>query len=190
MIGYAGRLLSMKGVDVLLRAAADVASQRGHEEFTVVVMGEGPEKDRLRSLAATLGLRDRVRFLPPVPHGEMPSVLEGFDVTTMPSLTTPSLTEQFGRVALEGMAAGSAVVVSSSGGLPTVVGDAGIVAPEGDVAALAAVLARLIASPEERGAWGSRGRERAREHFTWSAIAAALVARYRKMLDGAPAPAA
>jgi len=185
VIGYAGRLLAMKGIDVLLRAAAEVAARAGHGEFTVVVMGEGPERDRLRSLAAALGLGDRVRFLPPVPHEAMPSVLEGFDVTVMPSLSTPSLREQFGRVALEGMAAGSAVVVSSSGGLPYVVGDAGIVGPEGDVAALAAALARLIASPEERGAWGARGRERVRERFTWSAIAAAVVARYRVMLDGA-----
>jgi len=189
VIGYAGRLLAMKGLDVLLRAAAQVVESASSSEFTVVVMGDGPEKESLRDLASTLGLGTRVRFLPSVPHESMPAVLEGFDVTVMPSLTTPVQREQFGRVALEAMAAGSAVVVSDSGGLPYVVGDAGVVTPEGDVAALAAALGRLIGSRGEREALGTRGRARVRVHFTWRAIAASLVGRYRAMMDGPPRPA-
>lgn len=182
VIGYAGRLLAMKGVDLLLRAAAPVLAAEPDAE--VVIVGEGPVEARLRGVAAELGC-DRVRFLPPVPHDAMPALLAAFDITVMPSLTTPGATEQFGRVALEAMAAGSAVVVSSSGGLPLVVGDAGIVVPEGDVEALRAVLQRLVRSPEVRADWGRRGRERVRARFTWDRIAQLLVARYAALLERA-----
>jgi glycosyltransferase involved in cell wall biosynthesis len=187
VIGYAGRLLAMKGIDILLRAAAVMAARAGRDEFTVVLMGEGPDRERLRTLAGALGIGDRALFLPSVAHEAIPAALEAFDVTVVPSLSTPKWKEQFGRAALEGMAAGSAVVVSSSGALPYVVDDAGIVTPEGDAAALAEVLTRLVASPGERAALGARGRERARIHFTWSAIASSLAARYRAMLGVAPA---
>lgn len=180
VIGYAGRLLAMKGVDLLLRAAADVLA--GEAEATVVIAGEGPERHRLRALATDLGLGERVRFLSPVSHEAMPGLLAAFDVTVMPSLTTPGAVEQFGRVAMEAMAAGSAVVVSSSGGLPSVVGDAGTVVPEGDAAALGAALARLLRSPGERAALGVRGRARVEARFTWKGIAESLLARYAALL--------
>ena len=182
VIGFAGRLLPMKGIDVLLRAAAVMAARSEPREFTVVVMGEGPDRERLGAFANDLAIGDHVLFLPSVPHESIPAALEAFDVTVVPSLSTPKWKEQFGRAALEAMAAGSAVVVSSSGALPYVVGDAGVVTPEGDAEALAEVLSRLVASPAERDARGARGRERARDAFTWRAIAAGLRERYRSML--------
>jgi glycosyltransferase involved in cell wall biosynthesis len=185
VVGYAGRLLSMKGVEVLLRAAAILASaERAASAFTVVVVGEGPERATFESLARELGLADRVLFRPAVPHESMPDVFAAFDVTVVPSLTTRTWKEQFGRVAVEAMAAGSVPVVSDSGALPSVVGDAGIVTPEGDAAALAVALERLLSSQGERDSLALRGRERVRERFTWSAIAAALAVRYRAMLEG------
>ncbi|HKO21523.1 MAG TPA: glycosyltransferase family 4 protein [Candidatus Eisenbacteria bacterium] len=184
VVGYAGRLLAMKGVDVLLRAAAILASGAGTaSDFTVVIVGDGPERAALESLARELGLADRIRFRPAVPHESMPEVFAAFDVTVIPSLTTRTWKEQFGRVAVEAMAAGSVPVVSDSGALPSVVGDAGIVTPEGDFAALAAALGRLLPSLVEDPI-GPRGRERVRQSFTWSAIAAALAVRYRAMLEG------
>jgi glycosyltransferase involved in cell wall biosynthesis len=174
----------MKGVDVLLRAAAILASAGpAASAFTVVVVGEGPERATFESLASELGLADRVRFRPAVPHESMPEVFAAFDVTVVPSLTTPTWKEQFGRVAVEAMAAGSVPVVSDSGALPSVVGDAGIVTPEGDSAALAGALERLLLSQGEWDSLALRGRERVRERFTWRAIAAALAVRYRAMLD-------
>jgi glycosyltransferase involved in cell wall biosynthesis len=190
VIGYAGRLLAMKGVEVLLRATAILASaEPAARAFTVVVVGEGPERITFESLASELGLADRVRFRPAVPHESMPEVFAAFDVTVVPSLTTPTWKEQFGRVAIEAMAAGSVPVVSDSGALPSVVGDAGIVTREGDPAALAGALERLLSSHGERDFLALRGRERVRERFTWSAIAAALAVRYRAMLEAQPGPA-
>jgi glycosyltransferase involved in cell wall biosynthesis len=185
VIGYAGRLLAMKGLDLLLRASAPALRSGG--DATVLIAGVGPERERLRGLAAELGLGERARFVDPVPHEAMPDLLAAFDITAMPSITTPSATEQFGRVAMEAMAAGSAVVVSSSGGLPSVVGDAGIVVPEGDVPALAQALERLIASPAERASLGERARARVRARFTWDRIAEALAARYAVLSGRAPA---
>lgn len=183
VIGYAGRLLPMKGIDVLLRAAAVMATRAEPRAFTVAVMGEGPDRERLVALASELGIGDRVLFLPSVPHESIPGALESFDITVVPSLTTPKWKEQFGRAALEAMAAGSAVVVSNSGALPYVVGDVGLVAPEGNPEALAEILSRLVATPVERETRGARGRERVRESFTWTALASALRERYRAMLE-------
>ena len=185
VVGYAGRLLAMKGVDVLLRAAAILAGARAAATgFTVVIVGDGPERATLESLARELGLADRIQFRPAVPHESVPEVFAAFDVTVIPSLTTRTWKEQFGRVAVEAMAAGSVPVVSDSGALPSVVGDAGIVTPEGDPAALARALERLLSSQGERDSFALRGRERVRERFTWSAIATAVAVRYRLMLEG------
>jgi len=182
VIGYAGRLLSMKGVDVLLRAAA-LLNSAGSGGFMVAIVGDGPERGALEALARELGIAAIVRFVPAVPHESMPDVLLAFDVTVVPSLTTPLWKEQFGRVAVEAMAAGSVAVVSDSGALPSVVGSAGIVTPEGDAAALAATLGRLATSPAERSERSHRGRELVRERYTWTVIASSLARRYRSMLD-------
>jgi len=182
VIGYAGRLLAMKGVDVLLRAAGILANG-GAGEYTVAIVGDGPERAALESLALELGIAPRVRFVSAVPHESMPDVFAAFDVTVVPSLTTPTWKEQFGRVAAEAMAAGSVVVVSDSGALPSVVASAGLVTAEGDPAALAAALGRLAANPSERSERSRRGRDLVRERYTWRVIASSLARRYRTVLE-------
>jgi glycosyltransferase involved in cell wall biosynthesis len=182
VIGYAGRLLGMKGVDVLVRAAAMLVA--GDGGFTIAIVGDGPERGALESLARELGIARHVRFVSAVPHESMPDVFAAFDVTVVPSLTTRGWKEQFGRVAAEAMAAGSVTVVSDSGALPSVVGSTGLVTPEGDPAALAAVLRRLAANPAERSERSRLGRERVRERYTWTVIASSLARRYRAMLEG------
>lgn len=179
VIGYAGRLLAMKGVDVLLRAAAMLAGGG----FTIAIVGDGPERGALESLARDLGIAAQVRFVSALPHESMPGVFAAFDVTVVPSLTTPLWKEQFGRVAVEAMAAGSVVVTSDSGALPSVVGSAGVVTPEGDPGALAAALGRLAEDPVERSERSLLGRERVRDRYTWTVIASSLARRYRDMLD-------
>ena len=101
----------------------------------------------------------------------------------LPSRSTPSWVEQFGRVLVEAMACAVPVVGSASGEIPNVIGDAGLVFPEGDVEALRGALARLAASPEERRRLGEVGRRRVLERYTQVRIAEATYRVYRELLS-------
>jgi glycosyltransferase involved in cell wall biosynthesis len=173
-VGYVGRLEAHKGVSVLIEA---VAATPG---VTLEIVGDGPERDALVRLVDRLGLAERVHVTGPVDHDDLPARYRRFDVVVVPSLTTPSWIEQFGRVAVEAMASGVAVVASDSGSLPEVLGDAGVLVPPADVPALAAALARLRDQPDERARLGRAGRERA-HRYSWPAIAARQLALYETM---------
>jgi glycosyltransferase involved in cell wall biosynthesis len=182
VVGYLGRLLDQKGIDTLIRAfAALPARERG--TATLAIVGDGPDRENLRRLAESCDLGDRVRFLPGVPHGEVASLLRAFRVLVLPSRTVPKWKEQFGRVLIEGMAAGCLVIGSSSGAIPYVIGDAGLVFPEGDVPALTAALVRALGESGLAESLRTRGKPRVRELYTWDAIAAILVERYRELLE-------
>jgi glycosyltransferase involved in cell wall biosynthesis len=99
-------------------------------------------------------------------------------------LTRRNWKEQFGRVLVEAMASGVPVIGSDSGAIPGVIGDAGLVVPEGDVAALHGALCRLRDDPHLRRELAQRGRQRALAHFTHQQIAAATVEVYRQMMAG------
>lgn len=175
VVAFAGRLLHQKGVDTLLRAARTAGQ-------SIAIVGEGPERVPLERLAADLGIGERIRFFPLVPHAEMPALLAAVDVLVLPSRTTPRLKEQFGRVLIEGMAAGCVVVGSSSGAIPEVLGDAGIVFPEEDAGALGEAIRRATREPELATALRVRGRARVRERYTWEAIASRIVDFYGRLL--------
>jgi glycosyltransferase involved in cell wall biosynthesis len=178
-IGYIGRLTWQKGVDILLRALARCGPGR---TMTLDVVGDGPERERLRSLASELGLGDRVRFRPPVPHADVPRVLRGFDVLVLPSRTIPTSQEHFGRVLIEGMAAGCVVIGTDSGAIPEVIDEAGIVVPEENPGALSEALERLRSRATLAGELRERGRERVKALYTWSAITVRLAAFYERIL--------
>ncbi len=181
IVGFAGRLTPQKGVDLLLRAVASLREPRP----SLVIVGEGPELEALRSLAGELGLAARTRFLPLVAHDEMPAMLAAVDVLVLPSRSVPGSVEQFGRVLIEGMAAGCVVVGSSSGAIPGVLGDAGIVFPEGSAESLAEAIRRPLEDPALAMTLAARGRRRVRERFTWDSVAAQLVVFYDRILRGA-----
>jgi glycosyltransferase involved in cell wall biosynthesis len=103
-------------------------------------------------------------------------------VLALPSLTTTSWKEQFGRVLQEAMACGIPVVGSDSGEIPHVIGDAGLVTPEGDAAALRDALRRLMDDAHLRHDLGHRGRARVLERFTHARVAAATVEVYRRVM--------
>jgi glycosyltransferase involved in cell wall biosynthesis len=103
------------------------------------------------------------------------------------ALVMPSHTEGFGLPALEAMARGCPVVVSGAGGLPEVVGDAGMIVPPGDPDTLAGVLAELLADEERRQDLSDAGRKRAGE-FTWTACVEGHVAAYQAARGATPRP--
>jgi glycosyltransferase involved in cell wall biosynthesis len=174
-IGYAGRLVPEKGVDLLLQAVAGMEGV-----WRLAVVGAGTERDRLETLARRLGLADRVSF-GHVSSVHMPAFYRELDALVLPSRSRPNWVEQFGRVLIEAMACGVPVVGSDCGEIPNVVDDAGLVFPEGDAEALHDHLVRLM---RDRDLWmdlARRGRERVLAHFTQAQIAARTVAVYRDM---------
>jgi glycosyltransferase involved in cell wall biosynthesis len=176
-IGYFGRLVEEKGIHILLDAVAGLGGA-----WRLILLGSGPEQDKLAMQAARLGISDCVQFAPPVPSLAIPPLYHDIDVLALPSLTRPHWKEQFGRVLVEAMMSGVPVVGSDSAAIPDVIGDAGLIVPEGDAAALAAALRRLRDDAALRAALAAAGRARSLAHFTHAQVAAATVGVYQEML--------
>lgn len=177
-IGYFGRLVEEKGLHVLLDAAARLAG-----DWRLYLLGGGPLRPALEAQAARLGIGERVTFHEQVPSREMPARYHEIDVLALPSLTRPNWKEQFGRVLVEAMASGVPVVGSDSGAIPGVIGDAGLIVPEGDVSALRNAIERLRADSALYRDLSHKGRERALAHFTHARVAQATVQVYREMVS-------
>jgi glycosyltransferase involved in cell wall biosynthesis len=178
-IGYVGRLVEEKGLEELLRACAGLSAP-----YALTLIGRGPLAEPLRALAASLGLGSRVHWIGGVAHGEIPTYLRNLDVLVLPSRTLPWWKEQFGRVLVEAMLSGIAVVGSDSGAIPEVIGDGGLIYPEGEPQALRACLERLASDPAERLGLAQAGRARALALYTDEAIGRATLAVYQSVLAG------
>ena len=177
-IGFVGRLVEQKGILDLVDAVA-----RAGEGCELLLVGAGPLQPSIESRAAARGMSERLRIIAGIPSRKMPEVIASLDVLVLPSRTRPNWKEQFGRVLVEAMACQVPVVGSDSGEIPNVIGEAGLVFPEGDVDALAACLEKLRSSNDLRRELGERGRARVLSHFTQARIARQTYQAYREMLD-------
>lgn len=135
--GAAGALVPHKGHVHLIDAMT-------HTHGTLLLAGDGPLRATLEARVAALGLRGRVRFL-----GALPT-LGGF-FATLDAFVHPSVEEGLGQVVLEAMAAGCRVVTTTAGGLPEIVGSAGVLVRPGDAAALATGMRAALARPSGEG---------------------------------------
>ncbi|HEY0071333.1 MAG TPA: glycosyltransferase family 4 protein [Chloroflexia bacterium] len=177
---YAGKLVEEKGIRTFWRAFEEVAGEQ--ENAYLVLAGGGPLKAEIEEKAREAGLSSRVR-LPGVVHNTgLPGIMNAADVFVLPSETRDNWREQFGRVAVEAMSSALPVIGSDSGEIPTVLGDAGLIFPEGDRAALAAHLRRLAADPPLRAELGHLGRERALKLFSTEKVAAQHYEAYRQAM--------
>ncbi len=176
VIGYMGRLVPEKGVDILLQAAA-----RLDGDWELKIIGDGPQQAPLQALAERLGVSSRVSFQQRVPSSQVPTCLNRLNVLVLPSLARPNWKEQFGRVLVEAMACETPVIGSDSGEIPHVIGEAGLVFQEGDAEALRDCLARVRSDPEAWSRWGVAGRRRVLALYTQARIAALTYEVYRKM---------
>ena len=166
-----GRLVERKGFDLAVRALVDLPGV----ELVVVggppaeQLADDPEARRLRSLAAELGVDDRLVLTGQLPHTDLPAYYRSADVV----LAVPWY-EPFGITPLEAAACGRPLVGTAVGGLLDSVDDGGTgrLVPPRDVAALVAAVRGLLDDPDAAEAMGRRARARAVERFDWSVVAA------------------
>jgi len=181
---FVGRLERLKGVDVAIKALA-LLRDRDHDDLRLIVLGEDvrdgdeSEKERLKAVATSLGVRDRVDFLGSVAHHELPYFYAAADAVVMPSYS-----ESFGLVALEAQACGRPVVASGVSGLRSVVRDevSGYLIDGHDPALYAERIGRLLADPELAQQMGLRGRLLA-QRFSWTRTADRLEALFDNVIE-------
>jgi len=159
-IGFVGRLAAEKGVRELLPFGR-----------RLLCVGAGPLSDEVRAAGAEVTVARTPR--------ELADQLERMAVLVMPSRTLANWKEQFGRTAVEAMAAGVPVVAYDSGSLPEVIGDAGVLVREGDTDRLVQAVESVVEAPD---GLGERGRARARTLYTWDAVARRMSALYEEVL--------
>ena len=177
VVGYLGKMDEQKGVLDLVEALALLDKEVKHN---LLFIGNGPLFSTVKSKLN--GLNCPHLCLAAISHEKVPQALAAMDIVVMPSRTQKHLKEQFGRVAVEAMASGKAVIVSSSGALPSVVQDCGIVFPEGDVQALASAINTLLQDKNMRQELGQHARQRASDKYSWSVIASQFIDIYRRLL--------
>lgn len=178
LLGYIGRLVEEKGVLDMVEALPHTA-----DNIRLLFVGDGPMKETLLQRAAALGMLERLCVLPFRPLGELPVVMNALDALMLPSRTTPRWKEQFGRVIIEAHACATPVIGSNSGAIPAVIGQAGLVFPEGDARALAQAMATIAAHPRAAREMGETGRRQVEAHYTWARVAQKLHAVYTSLLD-------
>jgi glycosyltransferase involved in cell wall biosynthesis len=177
VVGYAGRFVEEKGIDVLLTALHDLGGA-----WQAKLLGSGPAQARLRELAQRLQIADRVRFLPWMPSAQTVDYYRSLDVLVLPSRSQANWKEQFGRVLVDAMACGVPVIGSTCGEIPHVIGDAGLIFPEGDAAVLRDQLRALQTDQALRRDLARRGRQRVLACFTQEQIARQTHEVYQSVL--------
>ncbi len=170
------RLVPRKGQDMLIRALPEV--HRRVPDAVLLVVGAGPDADRLSRLATSVGVDDRVVFTGEVPWAEVPAHFAAGDVFAMPCRTRKAGldVEGLGMVYLEASATGLPVVAGDSGGAPDAVreGETGFVVPGRDVAAIADRVATLLADRDLARRMGRAGRAWVEAEWGWDRLAARM----------------
>jgi glycosyltransferase involved in cell wall biosynthesis len=175
-IGYVGRLVPEKGIDDAISALAQLP-----EHVRMHIVGAGQHESELRQHATTLGVDTRITWQKPVSSHEMPKVMQQFDVLVLPSRTTSNWKEQFGRVLIEAMACGVPVIGSSSGEIPHVIGDGGLVFAEGDSQALAQHVQTLLREADTYAHISNQARHRVLITYTQTTLAQTYMNIYQQM---------
>lgn len=180
-VAMVGRINRWKGQSVFVAAVAAIAGRFPAARFVIVggpPPGEPERVDELRAQIAAAGLQSRIELRGPVPDGA--ALFDTAAIAVAPSIWP----EPFGLVVLEAMQSGCAVVAADHGGPPELI-DAdvtGLLVPPGDVGALAAALARLLADPALGLRLGLAAQEAAATAFSEDAMVAGVEAVYRDLL--------
>ena len=176
VVGFLGRFIPAKGLDLLMRIL-----DRQSTPWRALIVGGGPMEFQLRQWAGQHG--NRVRIVTGVQHDDVPPYINAMDVMCAPSQTTPQWREQLGRMLLEAFACGVPVLASDSGEIPYVMADAGVIVAEKDEDQWAKRLSELLENNSMRSELGAKGLERARTVFAWPRIARQHIEFFDQLLD-------
>ncbi len=174
LICYVGRMVPEKGIMTLLEAFTSLDARY----CKLLLLGSGPLDAEIKAYCEKY-LPGRVIRVVAVPHEQVPACMRALDLFVLPSLSTPRWVEQFGIVLAQAMLSGVPCVGSSSGAIPEVIGPGGAIFSEGDVAALAEQLRRLVDSAGERIQLGEKARVYALTHYTQEAVASDYLAAFQ-----------
>ncbi|TDT30924.1 glycosyltransferase family 4 protein [Naumannella halotolerans] len=163
--------MPLKGVPVLLRAVAELATDR---EVTLTLVT--PPGGTAIGQAAELGIGDRVQIRSSLSEAELAELLGTATVACVPSLY-----EGFSLPAVEAMASGTPLVATRAGAIPEVVGEAAMLVAPGDVTELRLALAKVLDDAQLRESMAAAGRARAAEAYSWLAAARSTAAVYEQV---------
>ena len=169
--------VTMKGLSYLLEALAKLRTER---DVTLVVIGRAKEGGKSAETIERLGLSGAVEFVSGVPDERIYELYSEAELAVVPSLY-----EGFSLPAIEAMSCGIAVVATTGGALPEVVGNDGetaLLVPPGDSEALARRIADALDDPDLRARIGAAGRQRVIENWSWRHTAVRTVEQYRALL--------
>ncbi|BCA54459.1 putative Glycosyl transferase group 1 [Nitrospira sp. KM1] len=184
VIGTVCRLVEpKKGLSILLRAVAALGHHPVAHSFQVVLIGEGPAEEGLRSLSRQLNIASRVIFTGP--RRDIPQLLPLLDIFVLPSLY-----EGFGIALLEAMAAGRPVIATAVGGIPEFItnGKTGLLVEPGNVAMLADAIHSLLEDPERAARMACSGQRDVRERYGIESVVRQHEEVYASCLAGASQP--
>ena len=177
-IGYVGSLVRQKGVHILIEAVAGFNSP-----FDLTIVGNGPERSSLELLATASPVTSRIQFQSSVPNAQLPDTLRKFDVLVLPSISMSNWKEQFGRIIIEAMACGIPVIGSSSGSIPEVVGDGGLIFNEQDYLDLRRIIQLLYKDRHLLKTLSEKACRRVIDEFSWQAIAPKIYKLYLEITE-------
>jgi glycosyltransferase involved in cell wall biosynthesis len=187
---YIGRLVTEKGVPVLIDAAG-ILKKRGRV-FRVFVIGDGPERTALQAQACSLGLGQEVVFLGYLMGAQLDEAMTGVSALVMPSICEDAAPFSV----LEQMMRGRLIIGSKLGGLAEEIGDSGLTFAAGNPVALADEMERVIEQPALIASLGKKARDRALQAYTLrrmvyeyrALLSAGVNAETQRLLSEAPAP--
>jgi glycosyltransferase involved in cell wall biosynthesis len=178
VIGFMGRLVHAKGLRVLMQAIQGLDPAT---EWSLLLLGSGEMDREIRQWAAERGWTERVR-IHLAKHDEVPKYLPAMDLLLAPSQTMANWKEQFGRMLVEAFASGVPVIASDSGEIPHVIGDAGSILPERDVARWTAEINRYLKNPDLRRSKAAAGLRRVKQ-FSVEELARQHKQLFRELLN-------
>ncbi len=187
VVGFVGRFVTEKGILTLIKALANIQNK----SWKLLLLGRGELEAEIRKIAQERGIQDRLIMVESVGHDQVPNYINLMNTLVLPSetnnqfktLTSVGWKEQFGHVLIEAMACKIPVIGSDSGEIPNVIGDTGLIFPEGDISALENCLRQLMENSELAQNLAKLGYQKCLKDYTNKALAKQQLEFYQQILN-------